>query len=37
VVQNEWTPAVLTGPAFERFVAHEFEVLRAVMVQAGLA
>lgn len=37
VARNDWTPAVLTGPAFAHFVEHEFQVLRAVMVQAGLA
>lgn len=37
VARNDWTPAVLTGAAFERFVERDFQVLRAVMVEAGLA
>lgn len=36
VARNEWTPAVLTGAAFDRFVATEFAQLRTIMQQAGL-
>ncbi|MFI4927045.1 MAG: tripartite tricarboxylate transporter substrate binding protein, partial [Burkholderiales bacterium] len=32
-----WTPAVLAGPAFDAFVAEQFEVLRATMLKAGMA
>jgi putative tricarboxylic transport membrane protein len=34
--KNNWTPAVLTGPAFEKFVDDEFAALRATMVKAGM-
>ncbi len=33
---NSWTPAVLTGLAFDKFVEESFAALRAVMVQAGM-
>jgi putative tricarboxylic transport membrane protein len=34
--QNEWTPALLTTPAFDKFVEDEFANLRATMVKAGM-
>ena len=34
--QNNWTPAVLSGPAFDKFVDDEFALLRATMVKAGM-
>jgi putative tricarboxylic transport membrane protein len=34
--KNDWTPAVLTGPAFGQFVDNEFAMLRATMVKAGM-
>ncbi|NML45152.1 tripartite tricarboxylate transporter substrate binding protein [Ramlibacter sp. G-1-2-2] len=34
--KNDWTPAVLSGPAFDKFVDDEFAQLRAVMVKAGM-
>ena len=34
--KNDWTPALLTGPEFERFVDDEFASLRAVMVKSGM-
>ena len=34
--KNNWTPAVMTGPAFEKFVDDEFASLRAVMVKSGM-
>ncbi|MEP6791908.1 MAG: tripartite tricarboxylate transporter substrate binding protein [Ramlibacter sp.] len=34
--KNQWTPAPLTGPAFDRFVDDEFASLRATMVKSGL-
>jgi putative tricarboxylic transport membrane protein len=34
--KNDWTPAVLTGPAFDKFVDDEFALLRAIMVKAGM-
>ncbi len=34
--KNNWTPALLTGPAFEDFVDREFASLRATMVKAGM-
>jgi putative tricarboxylic transport membrane protein len=35
--ENDWTPAVLTGDAFARFVDAEFAKLRVTMTRAGLA
>jgi putative tricarboxylic transport membrane protein len=35
--KNDWTPAVLAGPAFDKFVDEEFASLRAIMVKAGMA
>lgn len=34
--KNDWTPAVLSGPAFDKFVDDEFAMLRATMVKAGM-
>jgi putative tricarboxylic transport membrane protein len=34
--KNSWTPAVLSGPAFDKFVDDEFALLRATMVKAGM-
>ncbi len=34
--KNKWTPALLTGPAFDTFVDSEFASLRAVMVKSGM-
>ena len=36
VDKNGWTPALLTGDAFGKFVDDEFAGLRAVMVKAGM-
>jgi putative tricarboxylic transport membrane protein len=36
VEKNGWTPAMLTGDAFGKFVDDEFASLRAVMVKAGM-
>ena len=36
VDKNGWTPALLTGDAFGKFVDDEFASLRAVMVKAGM-
>ena len=34
--KNKWTAAVLTGPAFEKFVDDDFASLRATMVKSGM-
>jgi putative tricarboxylic transport membrane protein len=34
--KNGWTPALLTGPEFEKFVDDEFSSLRAVMAKSGM-
>ncbi len=34
--KNAWTPAVLSGPAFDKFVDDEFASLRATMVKSGM-
>jgi putative tricarboxylic transport membrane protein len=34
--KNNWTPAFLTGKAFEDFVDNDFASLRATMVKSGL-
>ncbi|KNZ33184.1 MAG: C4-dicarboxylate ABC transporter substrate-binding protein [Methylibium sp. NZG] len=34
--KNNWTPALLSGPAFDKFVDDEFASLRAVMVKSGM-
>ena len=36
ISKNGWTPALLTGQAFEDFVDREFASLRAIMVKAGM-
>ncbi|MBQ0917425.1 tripartite tricarboxylate transporter substrate binding protein [Hydrogenophaga aromaticivorans] len=37
LVKNNWTPALLTGKAFDEFVDRDFSSLRATMVRAGMA
>jgi len=34
--KNAWTPAVLSGPEFEKFVDDDFASLRATMVKSGM-
>lgn len=34
--KNGWTPAVMSGAAFEKFVDDEFASLRATMVKSGM-
>jgi putative tricarboxylic transport membrane protein len=34
--KNGWTPALMTGPAFDKFVDDEFASLRAVMAKSGM-
>jgi putative tricarboxylic transport membrane protein len=34
--KNNWTPAVLSGDAFEKFVDNDFASLRATMVKSGM-
>ena len=34
--KNDWTPALLTGDEFTRFVDGEFASLRAIMVKSGM-
>ena len=34
--KNNWTPALLTGTAFDTFVDNEFASLRAVMAKSGM-
>jgi len=34
--KNAWTPAVLAGPDFDKFVDDEFASLRAVMAKSGM-
>ena len=34
--KNGWTPALMTGADFEKFVDDEFASLRAVMVKSGM-
>ena len=36
VEKNSWTPAVLTGDAFGKFVDEDFAALRATMVKSGM-
>ena len=36
VKKNNWTPAVLTGDAFAKFVDDDFASLRATMVKSGM-
>jgi putative tricarboxylic transport membrane protein len=34
--KNDWTPAVLAGPEFDKFVDDEFASLRAIMAKSGM-
>ncbi len=34
--KNNWTAAVLSGPAFDKFVDDDFASLRATMVKSGM-
>ena len=34
--KNDWTPALLAGAEFEKFVDDEFASLRAMMVKSGM-
>ena len=34
--KNGWTPALLTGADFEKFVDNDFAALRAVMAKSGM-
>ena len=34
--KNDWTPAVLSGDAFAKFVDDEFASLRATMAKSGM-
>ena len=34
--KNGWTPALMVGPEFDKFVDDEFAGLRAIMVKAGM-
>ncbi len=36
IEKNNWTPAVLTGADFEKFVDDDFASLRATMVKSGM-
>lgn len=36
IERNGWTPALLTGPAFDKFVDDEFAALRAIMAKSGM-
>ncbi|CAM5796632.1 tripartite tricarboxylate transporter substrate binding protein [Rhizobacter fulvus] len=36
IERNGWTPALLTGPAFDKFVDDEFASLRAIMHKSGM-
>jgi putative tricarboxylic transport membrane protein len=36
LAKNGWTPALLTGKAFDEFVDRDFAALRATMVRAGM-
>ncbi|CAN5887386.1 tripartite tricarboxylate transporter substrate binding protein [soil metagenome] len=36
VARNGWTPALLSGPAFDQFVDDEFAALRAIMAKSGM-
>ncbi len=36
VEKNAWTPALLTGKAFDEFVDRDFAGLRAIMVKSGM-
>jgi len=34
--KNNWTPALMPGAAFDKFVDGDFASLRAVMVKSGM-
>ena len=34
--KNNWTPALMTGPEFDKFVDDEFASLRAIMAKSGM-
>ena len=34
--KNDWTPAVLSGDAFAKFVDQDFANLREIMTQSGM-
>ena len=34
--KNNWTPALLAGPAFDEFVERDFASLRMIMVKSGM-
>ncbi len=34
--KNGWTPALMPGAEFEKFVDDEFAALRAIMVKSGM-
>ncbi|RYF44327.1 MAG: tripartite tricarboxylate transporter substrate binding protein, partial [Comamonadaceae bacterium] len=34
--KNDWTPAVLSGDAFSKFVDDDFASLRAIMTKSGM-
>ncbi len=36
LVRNRWTPALLSGAAFEQFVRDDLAALRAIMAKSGL-
>ena len=36
LAKNTWTAALMTGPAFHKFVDDEFASLRAVMAKSGM-
>ncbi|WP_341893480.1 tripartite tricarboxylate transporter substrate-binding protein [Variovorax sp. YR752] len=36
LAKNAWTPAVMAGAEFEKFVDDEFAALRAIMVKSGM-
>ena len=36
LAKNSWTPALLSGQAFEEFVDRDFATLRAIMVKSGM-
>ncbi len=36
VKKNDWTPAVMSGAEFEKFVTDDFNSLRSIMTKAGM-
>jgi putative tricarboxylic transport membrane protein len=36
LAHNRWTPALLSGPGFDKFVSEDLATLRATMVKSGL-